>query len=90
MQDKDFKEFMEWKPVNFTERELSYRKGFHQGFFAARNNPEISEDQVKKWRYSENKTAPPGSSFSGKDMNGLTKEDEHRFFENRVKENWSD
>lgn len=33
--------------------EECYRRGFHQGFSAARKRPDISEMDVKKWRSSD-------------------------------------
>lgn len=71
--------------MEFSEKEESYRRGYSQGFLAARKNPDISIQEVYAWRNSDDETAPPGSCFEGQYMHGLKKNEQHRFFIDRLK-----
>jgi len=59
--------------VNLTESEESYRRGYAQGFAAARRCSELKQFEVDCWRYSDELTAPPGSGMAGVKLFGLTK-----------------
>ena len=51
--------------ITFTEAEESFRRGYSQGFYAARNNPSLSVKEILVWRHSKEDTAPPGSGMAG-------------------------
>lgn len=89
---KECREYFESlpEPIEFTNSEESYRRGYCHGFLAARNNPEMTVQECYDWRHGQDCTAPPGSSMAGTKLDGLTKNDEHRFFINKLKENWND
>ena len=72
------------KPI-FTEEEEAYRRGYSQGFEAALRRPDVTLNDVYCWRFSCAETAPPGSYFENQYLSGLTKDDPHRFFLNRLK-----
>ena len=76
--------------IEFTNSEESYRRGYCHGFLAALRNPELTIQEVYSWRNSNEETAPPGSAFAGMKIQGLRKDEEHRFFVNTLKENWSE
>ena len=56
-EERDFLESVE---------EQAYRRGYSQGFYTARNNPDVSFLEVNAWRYSDELTHPPGSLYEGK------------------------
>ncbi len=68
--------------------EESYRRGYLHGFVAGRFT-DTQYDEVREWRYSNETVAPPGSGMSGHHLDGLEKDEEHRFFINRLKEKWN-
>lgn len=72
------------KMPDFTEVEKAYRRGYSHGFLAAKRT-DVTEEEVYQWRHGDDQTAPPGSCFEGKHMHGLTNDDPHRFFINRLK-----
>ncbi len=37
---------------DLSQEELAYRRGFHQGFVAARHNPNVTENEIRTWRNS--------------------------------------
>jgi hypothetical protein len=54
------------KPIyNHSQEEEAYRRGYSQGFFAARHNPEVEVGEVMAWRGSPERTCPPGSGMAG-------------------------
>lgn len=69
---------------NWNEREEAYRRGYCQGFLAAKRSV-VSEREMYAWRNGTEKTCPPGSCYEGAFLHGLTNEDEHRFFLNKFK-----
>lgn len=77
--DHNFKEdISEFKELNIednklNENEESYRRGYAQGFAAARRNENLTQEEVNKWRHSNLCTAPPGSGLEGIELSGLTK-----------------
>ena len=80
--EKDLKELQREIDLlsQLSESEMAYRRGYRQGFYAARQRPDVNEIEVYRWSHSGEKTAPPGSGFEGKELHGLTKAEEHRFF----------
>ena len=52
----------------FTHEEEAYRRGYSQGFAAARNkqNQTLSVEEIYAWRNSKAPTCPPGSKWAGK------------------------
>lgn len=46
-----------------TEEE-AYRRGYHQGYCAAKNT-DVSEEEIRIWRHGSDNVAPPGSSMAG-------------------------
>ena len=78
------------EPVELSMSEESYRRGYCHGFLAARRNPELTQEECYAWRHGQDLTAPPGSSMEGMQLHGLTKDDEHRFFINKLKDQWND
>lgn len=85
--NQEMKTFIEEEVVvNFSQEELAYRRGYSQGFLAARENPDLTVQQIYDWRHSFDQTAPPGSCFEGKFMQGLTKETKNEFFMNIIQE----
>lgn len=83
-------EVFERDEIELSEKEESYRRGFSQGFLAARENEDITVKEVYRWRHSKELTAPPGSILAGKVLSGLKKNEEHRFFINKLKKCWND
>ena len=73
-----------WNHVEFSKQEEAYRRGYHQGFSAARENYDLDISEVAEWRYGNSETAPPGSGLEGMHLHGLKKEETHRFFVNRL------
>jgi|GEM_PF-5647861 len=71
------------KPIELSDCEKSYRRGYRQGFYSGRNS-DVNENDVNLWSYSDHTIAPPGSGFSEMPLHGLTKNDEHIFFINRL------
>lgn len=45
--------------------EKAYRRGYHQGFVVGRNQPDVTEQEVRYWRHSDDNTCPPGSMMEG-------------------------
>jgi len=84
----DFEEEINYRPTEFSEMEQSYRRGYCHGFLAARRNPELKEEKVYGWRYSDNETGPPGSAGDGVEMEGLKKGEEDKFFIRKLENNW--
>jgi hypothetical protein len=90
MTQKQFNDYYGEDRPDFTDVEEAYRRGYCHGFIARIGNPELTVEDVYAWRHGNDKTCPPGSCFSGKEMVGLTKEDAHRFFINTMKDKWND
>lgn len=59
------KSYEEEDKVQFSDAEESFRRGYSQGFYAARNHPELSVKEIQIWRHSREDTAPPGSGMAG-------------------------
>jgi hypothetical protein len=57
--------YKEEDEVAFSMEEEAYRRGYEQGFYAARNKPELTLSEVQIWRHSREDTAPPGSGMAG-------------------------
>lgn len=57
--------YKEEDTVVFSDAEESFRRGYSQGFYAARNNPDLSVKEIQIWRHSREDTAPPGSGMAG-------------------------
>lgn len=70
---------------DWTKEEQAFRRGYCQGFWAAKKRLDVTFEDVKKWRYGSDHTAPPGSGMEGVHLHGLTNEDPHRFFINNLK-----
>lgn len=67
------------KPVYFTAEEEAYRRGYSQGFYAARTRSDVDYEIVYAWRHSEEQTCPPGSGFENQHIHGLEQEKDPRF-----------
>lgn len=48
-----------------TENDHSYRAGYHHGFITGRTQRDITEKEVRNWRYSDENICPPGSPMEG-------------------------
>jgi len=44
----------------FTPEEVAYRRGFHQGFWTAKNT-KTKIEKVREWRYSDDEVGAPGT-----------------------------
>jgi len=84
-------EIMDRKP-KLSRYEQGYRKGYLHGFsMCLRGN--YTEDDMKElrnWGTGWDLTGPPFSPLAGVHLDGLTEDDEHRFFANRLSQNWND
>lgn len=60
-------EYLKPEKVHSVEEE-AYRRGYAQGFFASRNSPDVSIQEVQAWRHSDKKTCPPGSAWEGREL----------------------
>ena len=89
--DRYFEEEMKNYPVmpNVTDEEKAYRRGYCHGFLASKRS-DVTEKEVYDWRNGVDCVAPPGSCMEGMKMDGLTVEDKHRFFINRLKKVWNE
>ncbi len=74
--------------IQLSANEEAYRRGYLHGFVTGRTT-ETEYQKVREWRYSNDTIAPPGSGMEGMHLDGLKKDEEHRFFINRTKENWN-
>ncbi len=43
----------------------AYRRGYHHGFITGRTQPDVTENEIRLWRYSDDKICPPGSPMEG-------------------------
>jgi len=48
--------------IEITNEEKAFRRGFSHGFFTARNNPNLTQDEVQAWKESRKELhpIPPG------------------------------
>ena len=54
------------KPIDdHSPEEEAYRRGYCQGFFAARNRPDVDTGEGRAWRGSPERVCPPGSFMEG-------------------------
>jgi hypothetical protein len=49
-----------------SDEERAYRRGYRQGFAAAKNNPDLKISEVIEWSDGNRPINPPGSHFAGK------------------------
>lgn len=68
----------------FTKEEEAYRRGYSQGFIAARRNPELDWNEVYAWRHGNQDTCPPGSQMEGVYLKGLRENCKEDFFINKL------
>lgn len=45
--------------------EDSYRRGYHHGFIAGQSQKDITEEEIRNWRYGDKQICPPGSPMEG-------------------------
>ena len=53
------------KENNMNEIEEAYKRGYHHGFVFGRTQPDVTENEVRNWRYSNDDICPPGSPMEG-------------------------
>ena len=68
----------------FTEREEAFRRGFTHGVIAAIEGG-ITIKEAYEWRNGWDETCPPGTIMAGTKLHGLTEDEPHRFFMDRLK-----
>ncbi len=51
--------------IELSDAEESFRRGYSQGFYAARNSPSTTINEIKTWRASPEEKAPPGLNMAG-------------------------
>lgn len=67
----------------FTEQEESYRRGFSHGVLAAIKSG-VTIEEAYQWRHGMEENGSPGSLMNKIKLHGLTKDEPHRFFLNRL------
>jgi hypothetical protein len=85
MNEKQMKEFLEFKAPDYSDEEIGYRRGYCHGIIAAKKNPNLCLEDAYLWRYSDQDCAPPGSAYDGMHLHGLRRDETHRFFINTMK-----
>lgn len=83
---------LEKSKPKLNQHEQGYRRGYSHGFQMCLmgNYDQEDMDKIRIWRQGWDLTGAPYSPLDGVHLDGLTENDEHRFFANRINENWND
>jgi hypothetical protein len=83
---------LEKSKPKLNEHEQGYRRGYSHGFQMCLMGNYTQEDmnKIRIWSQGWDLTGAPYSPLDGVPMNGLTEDDEHRFFANQLNQTWND
>ena len=59
----------------YTDEEFGYRRGYLHGFVWGRLRPDVTEEEVKRWRYDMQEVCPPGTPMAGQLATACLKDD---------------
>jgi hypothetical protein len=51
-----------------SNEEQAYRRGFSQGFFTGKTNPDLDYKKINEWRYSKKTVGAPGTCMENKEF----------------------